>query len=171
MGAGSHWHWALERAALLINQNQPRAITSIFWVNYREGQVAQAGFRMRLRACRRNICWYKRVNKCSRMDPVEGSSPPGYLQACGNWRQTAAVPLIVPRQQQYSVNATPLTVQEPATPLFQLQKMKTPGNAETIRGQDYDLWLLLCQGEKKKSNNKIHPLAHHKNLFPKVSIQ
>lgn len=39
---------ALERGALLINQNQPSAITSIFWVNYREGQVAQAGFRMRL---------------------------------------------------------------------------------------------------------------------------
>lgn len=58
-------------------------------------------------------------------------------------------------------------------PLFvQLQKMKTLGNVETIPGQDYDLWFLLCRGEeKKKSNNKIRPLARHKDLFPKVSIQ
>lgn len=99
---------------------------------------------------------------------------PAHLDTCRpcDWRQTAAVPLIVPRQQQYSGNATPLTVHEPATPFFQLQKMKTPGNTETIRGQDYDLWFLSCQGEReKKSNNKFHPLARRKNLFPKVSIQ
>lgn len=41
MGAGSHWHRALECSTLLINQNQSCAITSIFLVNYREGQVVQ----------------------------------------------------------------------------------------------------------------------------------
>lgn len=41
MGAGSHWHRALELSALLINHNQSCAITSIFSVNYCEGQVVQ----------------------------------------------------------------------------------------------------------------------------------
>lgn len=37
----SHWHWALECSALLINHNQSCAITSIFLVNYCEGQLVQ----------------------------------------------------------------------------------------------------------------------------------
>lgn len=170
MGAQRHWHWALECSALLINHNQSCAITSIFLVNYCEGQVVQ------LRTRGRSVPGIgetsgaanprKRTSKKKRWTQKKKKSQ-AHLHTCRRPNTKDVLSLIIYRPQRVlPVNTDGrgrTDTHNETRNLFPAVKMKSR-NTKTIRSYDYDLLLLGC---------KIQAclLTRHKNVFPKVSIQ
>lgn len=173
MGAGSHWHWALECSALLINHNQSCAITSIFLVNYCEGQVVQ----LRTRAPGMRVLEKHLALQNPEKEQGKGKNAhrKKYLYCkytCMHavFPNTRDVGSLIPYNNK-TRDAAPSqrvnTVGKGRTyethNLFPAVKMKSR-NTKTMRSYDYDLLLLGC---------KIQAwlLTRHKNVFPKVSIQ
>lgn len=135
MGAGSRWHWALECSALLINHNQPCAITSIFLVNYCEGQVVPLRTEPEVCGHRRNI-WCgetPRIRTSKRRRWTQETNSRAHLQTC---RQPNGGDVLSPPVH------TKRAVRQHPTTFFPAVRIKS---RKTIRGYDYDLLLPGCK--------------------------